>query len=79
MDYVVVTNGEQMLNVYEVERNEPKFGNILIVFPTIAIHNLFLHDIDLFSVTELVHYLNNTLKGVFSVRIGLGKLGKKMF
>ena len=64
IDYVILDDGIGNLAIYEEEENKSNFSNLQIVTPTYVMHNLFLHDVDIFSETELIHYLNNTLKSV---------------
>ena len=63
MDYVVINDGFQNVSIYK-DQNESKFCNLQILTPYYVMHNIYLHDIDIFSESELIFYLNNVLKSV---------------
>ena len=63
MDYVVINDGFKNLSIY-MEPNKSKFCNLQILTPTCIMHNIYLHDVDIFSESELIHYLNKVLKSV---------------
>ena len=77
-DYMVQTDGTRIFGVYEVEKTDSFFSNILMVFPTFILHNLFLHDIDIESENQLINYINIILKKVFNSKIRLGYIEKNI-
>ena len=62
-DYVVVGNGDTYEKIYHVN-HEYNFCDLQILTPTYIMHNIYLHDIDLFSEKELIQYLNDVLQKV---------------
>ena len=62
-DYLVVGNGDTYEKIYQVD-HEYNFCDLQILTPTYIMHNIYLHDIDLFSEKELIEYLNDVLKKV---------------
>ena len=78
VDYMVQTDGARILGVYEEKKTDSFFSNILILFPTFIIHNLFLHDIDIESENQLINYMNIILKKVFNSKIRLGYIEKNI-
>ena len=77
VDYVVLDDGIGNLVIYE-EENKSNFCNLQIVTSTYVMHNLFLHDVDIFSEIELIHYLNNVLKSVSLSSTRLTEMGKDL-
>ena len=66
-DYVVVGNGSMYEKIYEVEvpfKQSHKFCGLQILTPSYVMHNIYLHDISIFSEKELIHYLNTIFKNV---------------
>ena len=63
MDYVVINDGFQNVSIYK-DQNESKFCNLQILTPYYVMYNIYLHDKDIFSESELILYLNNVLKSV---------------
>ena len=78
IDYVILDDGIGNLVIYEEEENKSNFCNLQIVTSTYVMHNLFLHDVDIFSETELIHYLNNTLKSVSLSSTRLTRMSKDL-
>ena len=78
LDYMVQTDGTRIFGVYEVEKTDSFFSNILMVFPTFILHNLFLDDIDIESENQLINYINIILKKVFNSKIRLGYIEKNI-
>ena len=78
VDYMVQTDGARILGVYEEKKTDSFFSNIIILFPTFIIHNLFLHDIDIESENQLINYMNIILKKVFNSKIRLGYIEKNI-
>ena len=78
VDYVVLDDGIGNLVIYEEEENKSNFCNLQIVTSTYVMHNLFLHDVDIFSETELINYLNNVLKSVSLDSTRLTEMGKDL-
>ena len=62
-DYLVVGNGDAYEKIYQVD-HEYNFCDLQILTPTYIMHNIYLHDIDLFSEKELIQYLNDVLQKV---------------
>ena len=62
-DYLVVGNGDTYEKIYQVD-HEYNFCDLQILTPTYIMHNIYLHDIDLFSEKELIQYLNDVLQKV---------------
>ena len=62
-DYVVFDEGDSYV-FYEDEVQNSNFCNLQIFTPSYVMHNIFLHDIIIFSENELIYYLNNVLKSI---------------
>ena len=62
-DYLVVGNGDMYEKIYQVD-HRCNFCDLQIFTPTYIMHNIYLHDIDIFSKKELIKYLNDVLKNV---------------
>ena len=77
-DYVVFDDGDNFFPFYENEVQNSNFCNLQILSSTYVMHNIFLHNVDIFSESELFHYLNNVLKSVSLSSTRLTKMKKDL-
>jgi hypothetical protein len=49
---------------FSKKHNGGTFSNIQIMTREYVMHNIYLHDVEIFSASELIHHLNNILKNV---------------
>ena len=78
VDYVIFDDGDSYFAFYENEVQNSNLCNLQIVSSTYVMHNIFLHNVDIFSESELIHYLNNVLKSVSRSSSRLTKMGKDL-
>ena len=77
VDYIIVEDGNSYDSIYQVD-HEYKFCDMIILSPTYVMHNIYLHDIDIFSENELIHYLNDVLKSISRASTGTTKIVKDL-
>ena len=63
VDCVIFGDGKSYNEIYEVDHGY-KFCDVQIVTPRYVMHNIYLHDTDIFSENELIQYINKVLKNV---------------
>ena len=62
-DYLVVGNGDMYEKIYQVDHRR-NFCDLQILTPTYSMHNIYLHDINIYTKKDLIRYLNDVLKNV---------------
>ena len=77
-DYVVFDDGDSYFAFYEDEVQNSNFCNLQIITQSHVMHNLFLHDIVIFSENELIYYLNNVLKSISRSSTRITKMDKDL-
>ena len=61
-DYIVSYTDLSL--AFSKKHNGGTFSNIQIMTREYVMHNIYLHDVEIFSASELIHHLNNILKNV---------------
>ena len=63
VDCVIFGDGSSYNEIYQVDHGY-KFCDIQLVTPKYVMHNIYLHNADIFSENELIQYVNTVLKNV---------------
>ena len=77
VDYVIFGDGNSYNEIYQVDHGY-KFCDMQIVTPRYVMHNIYLHDTDIFSENELVQYINKVLKNVSRSSTKTTKIAKEI-
>ena len=77
-EYVVFDDGDSYYAFYEDEVQNSNFCNLQIISQSYVMHNIFLHDVDIFSENELIDYLNNVLKSISRSSTRVTKIEKDL-
>ena len=77
-DYVVFDDGDSYYAFYEDKVQNSNFCNLQIISQSYVMHNIFLHDVVIFSENELIYYLNNVLKSISRSSTRVTKMGKDL-
>ena len=77
-EYVVFDDGDSYYAFYEDEVQNSNFCNLQIISQSYVMHNIFLHDVDIFSENELIDYLNNVLKSISRSSTRVTKMEKDL-
>ena len=78
VDYVVFDDGDSYYAFYEDKVQNSNFCNLQIISQSYVMHNIFLHDVVIFSEIELIYYLNNVLKSISRSSTRVTKMGKDL-
>ena len=63
VDCVIFGDGSSYNEIYQVDHGY-KFCDMQLVTPKYVMHNIYLHNADIFSENELIQYVNTVLKNV---------------
>ena len=77
VDCVIFGDGDSYNEIYQVDHGY-KFCDMQIVTPRYVMHNIYLHDTDIFSENELVQYINKVLKNVSRSSTKTTKIAKEI-
>ena len=61
VDCVIFGDGSSYNEIYQVDHGY-KFCDMQLVTPKYVMHNIYLHNADIFSENELIQYVNTVLK-----------------
>ena len=78
-EYVIFDDDDSYYAFYEEEEvQNSNFCNLQIISQSYVMHNIFLHDVDIYSENELSDYLNNVLKSISRSSTRVTKIEKDL-